>query len=122
MEEKRLSVVLVEDNDDARETMKVLLELDGHAVDTAWNGHTGLLLIRERQPDLALVDLMLPGADGYAIARTLRAEGCRSLLVAVSGYGRPEDKRRAIEAGFDGHLTKPVSPEDLATVIGRARR
>ena len=120
MGEKRLSVVLVEDDDDAREALKKLIELQGHAVATAWNGHTGLLVIRETRPDVALIDLMLPGVDGFALARTLREEGCRSLLFAVSGHARLEDRQRAIEAGFDGHLPKPVDMQLLAEVLRRA--
>jgi DNA-binding response OmpR family regulator len=116
----RISVVLVEDDEDGREMLRTLLELDGHDVHTAWNGHTGLLLIRDRQPHLALIDLMLPGIDGFSIARTLREEHCRSLLVALSGHGREQDKRRALEAGFDGHFTKPAAPEDLAALVRRA--
>jgi signal transduction histidine kinase/CheY-like chemotaxis protein len=102
-------VLVVEDNDDARETLAMMLELGGHAVRQAVDGTEALALARERRPDLALVDIGLPLLDGYEVARRLRAEHGRGLfLVALTGYGQPEDRDRTADAGFDVHLTKPA--------------
>jgi signal transduction histidine kinase/ActR/RegA family two-component response regulator len=109
-------VLIVEDNPDAAATLRTLLELSGHRVRVARDGQEGLDALRERMPDLALIDLGLPRVDGYEVARRARAmlNGRPStLLVAVTGYGLPEDHRRSAEAGFDEHLVKPV---DLAAL------
>jgi CheY-like chemotaxis protein/anti-sigma regulatory factor (Ser/Thr protein kinase) len=115
----RRRVVLVEDNEDMREGLRVLLELDGHQVDTAGDGVRGLELILSACPDVAFVDVGLPGLDGYGVARGVRAApGTTGVyLVALTGYGRPEDRRRALEAGFHAHLVKPVQHEDLTLVL-----
>jgi signal transduction histidine kinase/ActR/RegA family two-component response regulator len=115
-------ILLVEDNDDARETLKELLELMGHRVEAADNGLAGLDLALGMAHDIAFVDLGLPGIDGYELARRLRATdgGRRLFLVALTGYGAVEDRARAIEAGFDAHATKPVGPERLADLIARS--
>jgi PAS domain S-box-containing protein len=114
-----LVVLVVEDNRDAREMLHAWLEELGHRVHTASDGIEGLALARNIRPDVALVDIGLPGLDGYQVAENLRAseEGERTLLVAITGYGRPEDSARAREAGFDAHLVKPVQPEMLARLI-----
>ena len=85
----------------------------------ARDGESGLQLAEELRPEILLVDIGLPGIDGYEVAKRLRTkpELRASTIVAVSGYGQPKDKERAIEAGFDTHLTKPVSPEALDQVI-----
>jgi PAS domain S-box-containing protein len=116
----RRRVVLVEDNEDMREGLRVLLELDGHEVETAADGVRGLELILSVRPDVAFVDVGLPGLDGYAVARGVRAApggGSAIHLVALTGYGRSEDRQRALEAGFHAHLVKPVQHEDLARVL-----
>lgn len=114
-----LVVLVVEDNRDAREMLRAWLEELGHRVYTAVDGLEGLDLARTLHPDVALVDIGLPGLDGYQVAENLRAtpEGRHALLVAITGYGRPEDSARAREAGFDAHLVKPVQPEQLARLI-----
>jgi len=91
-------------------------------VHTAADGADGLELARTVKPQVALVDIGLPGIDGYQVARTLReTEECRgTFLVAITGYGRPEDSARAGEAGFDVHLVKPIQPERVARVIRAA--
>lgn len=102
-------IVLVEDSLDIRESFRTLLEQSGHEVNVAEDGIRGLREILARKPALAVVDLGLPGMDGYEVARQVRAAlGTSIRLIALSGYGQPEDKRRALEAGFDTHLTKPV--------------
>lgn len=114
-------VVVVEDNEDARETLLELLEIWGHTVKTAEDGTRGAALILETKPEVALVDIGLPGMDGYGVARTVRAAGLATRLVAVTGYGQPEDRRRTAEAGFDLHLVKPVDLEELSRVLGNGK-
>ena len=112
------SILIVEDNADAREAMRMLLELDGHLVMAAAEGVEALELARSKDPDIALVDIGLPGIDGYEVARRLRANGDRRpILIALTGYGQPEDKRRASEAGFDSLLVKPVDPAALTDLL-----
>jgi len=112
-----LDVVVVEDNSDIRESLKALLELRGCTVREAEDGRTGLDLIRARPPAVALVDIGLPGLDGYGLARELRATPNQTCLVAMTGYGRPEDRRLALDAGFDAHLVKPVDFDDLSRLL-----
>jgi len=116
------SILLVEDNDDARQMMQAALTLDGHAVRSARDGTSGLALAAEAAPDVALIDVGLPDMDGYEVARRLRAgeSGRRMGLIALTGYGQPEDRRRAFEAGFDAHLTKPVAADRLKQAIAEA--
>jgi len=112
------SILIVEDNADARDALGALLELEGHVVAAAAEGHQALELVRATDPDIALVDIGLPGIDGYEVARRVRAlDGRRPVLIALTGYGQPEDRRRASEAGFDGLLVKPVDPTALTTLL-----
>ena len=108
-------VLIVEDNADSRKMLKALLELDGFKVDVAKDGIEGLEAIRRQRPDVAVIDIGLPGLDGYQIARQIRAqrEFDSIRLIALTGYGRPEDRQRVIEAGFDDHLVKPLRIENL---------
>ena len=112
-------VVIVEDSPDSREMLRYLLEHAGHEVHEAPDGPGGIEAILRIAPDIALVDLGLPGLDGYEVARRVRADsaGRTVRLVAMSGYGQPEDVRRAAEAGFDAHLVKPVDPARVAALI-----
>jgi len=115
-------VLVVDDNVDSAETIAEILKLWGHEVQTAHDGSEALEAARAQRPDAVLLDLGLPIMDGFETARRLRAEGLSAtLLVAVSGYGGAEDRRRATEAGFDSHLTKPVSPEALREVLKRGK-
>jgi CheY-like chemotaxis protein len=114
----RRRVLVVEDNDDAREALRLGLALEGHEVDVAADGHQGLALGLARRPDVAVVDVGLPGRDGYAVARGLRdALGDRVTLIALTGYGQADDRRRTREAGFDAHLTKPATVEDVLRLL-----
>ncbi len=107
-------VLVVEDNDDVRAAFVAVLELAGHRVRGAPNGQIALRLVRERPPEVAFVDIGLPLMDGFELGRRLRAElGRQTLLVALTGYGRPEDREASRQAGFDLHLTKPVDPDHL---------
>ena len=105
-------VLIVEDNADSREMLAQLLRMDGCNVTVAADGHQGLEAIRREKFDLALVDIGLPGIDGYEVARQVRAgpAGDGIYLVALTGYGRPEDRLAVLQAGFDEHLVKPVKP------------
>ncbi len=115
-------IVIVEDNADAREMLQMLLSVEGHEVDSAEDGRDGLALIERLQPDVALIDIGLPLLNGYDVARTLRArsQGPPVLLVALTGYGQPEDRQRALAAGFDEHLIKPVNLERLTQIMSRS--
>ena len=116
--------LVVEDNLDAAETLRMVLELEGLEVEVAHDGREGLAKARLFHPDLVLCDLGLPILDGYEVARALRAdpELSSSTLIAVTGYALPDDQRRAIDAGFDRHLAKPVPFEELESVLhGSAR-
>jgi signal transduction histidine kinase len=112
-------VLLVEDNADAREMLRVALTIAGHQVQEAADGPTGLALVITAAPDVAVIDVGLPGMDGYDVARRIRESerGKTMHLVALTGYGQLADRRQALDAGFDAHLTKPVEPERLLEVI-----
>ena len=99
--------------------LSALLESRGHDVETAAHGADALVAAQRFLPEVVLLDIGLPGMDGYAVARELRAlpECAGALLVAVTGYGQPEDRARAREAGFDEHLLKPVEPEKLLALL-----
>ena len=115
----RLRVLVIEDNDDARDALVMMLQLTGHEVFGAREGHAGLALFRECRPEVTLIDIGLPDMDGYEIARRIRLESTGHLphLIALSGYGSPADRERALAAGFDRHLTKPASAGDLARAL-----
>jgi CheY-like chemotaxis protein len=117
-------ILVVEDNADARETLSVLLRLSGHEVETSEDAAGGLEKLAAFAPDVMLVDIGLPGMDGYDLARRVRArpEARGVALIALTGYGQVEDRRRAQAAGFDRHLTKPVDPDRLEKVLGEIAR
>jgi CheY-like chemotaxis protein len=110
---------VVEDNDCAAESMKMLLDLMGHKVRIALDARTALEAVAAEIPDLMLVDIGLPGMDGYELARRIRSEGGNRgvKLVALTGFGREEDRQRALDAGFDVHLVKPVNIDELKRLI-----
>jgi CheY-like chemotaxis protein len=117
------NVLIIEDNDDSRELMASMLRRRSHTVLAAADGLSGVELALGQHPNAILVDIGLPGLDGYAVARTLRPQlGREVLMIAVTGYGQPEDKRRALEAGFDAHMTKPVDLQRLEMLLARAPR
>ena len=112
-------ILIVEDNDDARESLRLLLESLGHRVIEAGDGQRGLALALHHQPEVVLIDLGLPELDGYEVARALRSSplGKTASLIAVTGYGQVDDRRRSKDAGFDAHLVKPVSLGVLASLL-----
>jgi signal transduction histidine kinase/ActR/RegA family two-component response regulator len=124
-----VSVLIIEDSWDSAESLRMLLEFTGHEVAVAHTGQAGLQTAHTFRPDVVLCDIGLPGGmDGYAVARALRAdpELFGVVLIALSGYGQEEDQRKARQAGFDRHYTKPVDPAVLSqlleTIPGRAVR
>jgi signal transduction histidine kinase/FixJ family two-component response regulator len=112
-----LRVVVVDDNVDGAESLANLLVLLGHQVRVAHDGSAGIALVGEFDPDVVLLDIGLPGMDGYEVARRLRASRGRAMLVAVSGYGRDEDRRLSREAGFAHHFVKPVELASLRSLL-----
>ncbi len=120
---RRHDLVLVEDNDDSRELLTMLLSEYGHRVRSAADGLAGLELALAARPDVMLVDIGLPGLDGYGVAERVRqAYGGGPYLIALTGYGQPSDRARALESGFDEHLTKPVDMTLLEKVLNGVNR
>jgi signal transduction histidine kinase len=113
------TVLLADDNRDAIDTMAELLRMDGHVVHTAHEGLSALDVALRTRPDVIVLDIGMPGLNGYEVARRIRAEpwGASSLLVAATGWGQEEDRRKASDAGFDRHLTKPFDPTQLSALI-----
>lgn len=112
-------VLLVEDNVDAALSLRDVIRLDGHRVEVAHSGTEGIAKAREFRPHLVLCDIGLPNVDGYELARTLRGDASlrHAFLVALTGYASDEDRKRASAAGFDRHIAKPVSAEQLAALM-----
>ena len=112
-------VLIVEDHSDSRESLRLLLEASGHRVAVARNGDEAVELALADPPEVALVDIGLPGLDGYEVAREIRAADSTDavFLVALTGYGQPLDRRRALESGFNEHLVKPLNHEKLLRLM-----
>jgi two-component system CheB/CheR fusion protein len=115
----RRRVLIIEDNIDAADSLREVLQFREHEVEVAYDGPQGIVKAREFRPDVVLCDIGLPGMDGFAVARAFRAdESLRgAFLVAVSGYVLPEDVQRAQEAGFEAHLAKPSSIEQFDRLL-----
>jgi CheY-like chemotaxis protein len=120
---ERRRVLVVEDNDDAREMLVYLLRHDGHEVRSAGDGREAIAAAEAFAPQIVLLDVGLPGLDGYEVARHLRASPRTSdaLLVALTGYGQAEDRERAFAAGFDHHLLKPAEPGQVRDAMSWER-
>jgi signal transduction histidine kinase len=116
---KTCRVLVVDDNEDSAESLSVMLALEGHETKTAHDGPSALELARAFRPQVTLLDIGLPGMNGYEVARKLRKQrgGRKTTLIAVTGYGQEEDRQKSTEAGFDHHLTKPVNYDTLASLI-----
>src|SRR5690606_20103973 len=108
-------ILVVEDNADSRIMLGELLRLWGHWPDLAADGIEGVEAARRARPDVALVDIGLPGLNGYEVAKQIRSQPdtASTYLIALTGYGQPDDRRRSMEAGFDAHLVKPVNMDEL---------
>lgn len=114
-----LRILLIEDSDDARQLLQWMLELEGHEVVAAADGRAGIASVRDVLPDVAIVDISLPDMTGYDVSRQIRAtnHGSKIVIIAMTGYSAPDDRVRAIDAGFDLHLVKPVDPDDLIALL-----
>jgi two-component system CheB/CheR fusion protein len=112
-------VLVVDDNADAADSMASLLRLHGHEAWTAYDAASALALGSEHRPDVVLLDIGLPGMSGYDVALKLRELPALrdALIIAVTGYGQPEDRRRSREVGFDHHLIKPVDIDALRRLM-----
>jgi CheY-like chemotaxis protein len=112
-------VLVIEDDGDAREMLRLMLEIAGHTVYDAADGPGGLEFLEAEHPDVAIIDIGLPGQDGYQVARRIREhpDGRTMILIALTGYGRPTDHQRSVEAGFDHHLVKPADLDTLARLL-----
>jgi PAS domain S-box-containing protein len=114
-----LKVLVVDDNRDAADSCSTLLELSGHSVQAAYTGHEALAIAAKTRPHVVVTDIGLPDIDGYEVAEKIRAApwGRRTVLVAVTGWGQESDKQRAFSAGFSHHLTKPIDPDTLESLL-----
>ena len=111
-------ILVIDDNDDARALFRAILELDGHVVEEAADGPSGVEVCRTFEPDIAFVDIGLPGFDGFEVARRIRKSGGKiPRLIALSGYGADEHRETAAEAGFVEHVIKPIDPQRLASIL-----
>lgn len=112
-------VLVVDDNADSAEATALLLTLKGHSVETAHDGEEALAAAERFQPEAILLDLGMPKLDGFEVCRRIRQRpwGVGVLMVAQTGWGQPQDRARAIEAGFDAHMTKPIDPEALQELL-----
>ncbi len=120
VESAALHILVVDDNRDAVDSMALLLSLSGHEVDIAHDGLQAVAAAAQLHPDVVLLDIGLPHLDGYEVARRIRAQpDDRVLLIAVTGWGQDDDRRRSSEAGFDAHLTKPIDYLDLDKLLAQ---
>jgi CheY-like chemotaxis protein/two-component sensor histidine kinase len=117
-------VLVVDDNVDAANSLALLLKLSGHDVQAAYDGPSALLVAETFHPQLVLLDIGMPGMDGYEVARRLRKQQDHqtAVLAALTGWGQEEDRRRAMEAGFDYHFVKPIEPDALEQLLALPAR
>ena len=112
-------IVVADDNEDSAESFAMLLSFSGHEVRVAHDGEEALDALREFRPDVAFLDIGMPGMTGYEVAQAVRAEpwGHEMKLIAVTGWGQPDDRMRARTAGFDRHLIKPIDPAEVDRLL-----
>ncbi len=117
--QRKLHILVVDDNWDVADSLALLLKIEGYHVQTTYDGPTALEMARTEQPDVVLLDIGMPGMDGYTVAKAFRqcSDLARIKLIAVTGYGRPEDREKSFAAGFDGHLTKPLDCQLLQKLL-----
>jgi CheY-like chemotaxis protein len=113
-------VLVVDDSQDGADSLGLILQALGAQASVTYDGPSALALLDSFKPDIVLLDIGMPGMDGYDVARRIRAERAfdRVLLVALTGYGQEEDRRRCADAGFDHHLVKPLEVKELEHVLG----
>ena len=121
---RRLRVLVVDDNADGATMLSMLIGMHGHETELAHNGHDALAKLADWNPQVVFLDIGLPGLNGYEVARRVRAQeeacgGARTILVALTGWGSDDDKRRSREAGFDLHLTKPADANEVEAIVAR---
>src|SRR3954471_22414092 len=113
-------VLVADDNVDAGESLAMLLRLDGHEVELASNGSDAVELFDRMKPEIAILDIGMPGLNGYEVARRIRQKAKQDVtLIAVTGWGQEADKAPAAASGFDHHFTKPVEPAVLSALVGK---
>jgi PAS domain S-box-containing protein len=118
-----LRILVADDNRDTADSLQRVLALYGHEVRVAYDGAAAVSVGEQFRPRVAILDIAMPGTDGYDVARALRSRhGGEVTLVALTGWGQDADRRRALEAGFDYHLIKPIDPNELNTLLGRLTR
>ncbi|HKP56905.1 MAG TPA: response regulator [Polyangiales bacterium] len=117
-------VVIIDDNEDAADTLSMLVERLGGSPTTAYDAASGLQAVRDFRPDVVLLDIGMPGIDGYETCSRLRQQWRKGdlTIVAVSGWGQTDDKQRALDAGFDAHVTKPIEANMLAHLLADKAR
>ena len=117
-------VLVVDDNRDAADSLAMLLSLDGHDVHVCYAGRAALEAVHDFHPSIVVLDLGLPDLNGFEVARHLRRDASlgKIRLIALTGWGQADDRRRTLEAGFDHHLTKPVDPDQLNRLLQETER
>jgi CheY-like chemotaxis protein len=114
----KASVLVADDNADSADSLALLLRARGYVVHVAYDGRTALEMARTKRPDIALLDVILPVMDGYELGRQLRREfGAALRMLAVTGFSSDEDRRRAVDAGFDQFVVKPLDPSFLSSLL-----
>src|SRR5262249_18721139 len=114
-------VLVVDDNRDAADSLTMLLGLRGFEAATCHDGETALATALETRPDVLILDLGLPGIDGFEVCRRLREAGLlKTVIIAVTGFGQDEDRRKSQAVGFDAHMVKPVDPDDLVRKVSQS--
>jgi CheY-like chemotaxis protein len=115
----RLRILVVDDNRDNADSCTMMLQLDGHDVRTAYSGSEGLKIAAEFKPHVMLLDIVMPEMSGYEVARKVRAAawGKDIVLVAITGHGQIEDRRKALDAGFNHHFAKPIGLDQLKPIL-----
>ena len=118
---KRFRMLVVDDNRDSAESLALLLKLTGHETNTALDGEAAVAAAQQILPDVVLLDIGMPKLNGYDACKRIRSEpwGRDMILIAQTGWGQEDDRRRTEEAGFDGHVVKPVDPDDLMKMVAR---
>ena len=119
-----LRVLVVDDSTDTTESASMLLRLWGHHAREAYSGAGAIAITLDYRPDVIFLDIGLPDMDGWEVARRLRGQSppCNAFLVAMSGFGTDDDRRRSLDAGFDAHLLKPVDPQEVQSLLDHIGR